>query len=74
MAGTSGFDDLIKDLGKLADNASKLDGLTVSIGATDTVADVAEKIRVEARRRGVANLTASELRGMAQDMHRSARR
>lgn len=70
----SGFDDLIKDLGKLADNAGKLDGLTVSIGATDTVADVEDKIRVEARRRGVTNLTASDLRGMAQDMHRSARR
>lgn len=72
MARKSGFDDLIKDLSKLADNASKLDGLTVSIGATDTVADVADKIRVEARRRGVTDLTASELRSMAQDMHRSA--
>ncbi|WP_457963230.1 hypothetical protein M1E17_17510 [Arthrobacter sp. D1-29] len=74
MARNSGFDDLIKDLGKLVDNASKLDGLTVSIAATDTVADVEKKLRAEASRRGVTNLSASELRGMAQDMHWSARR
>lgn len=74
MAGISGFDDLSKDLGKFVDNVAKLDGLTVSIQPSDTVANVEDKIRREVARRGVTGVTPSEVRSMAQDMHKEARR
>lgn len=73
MAGISGFDDLSKDLNDFVDNLSKLDGLTVSIDPSDTVANVEDKLRREVARRGVAGVMPSELRSMAKDMHSEAR-
>ncbi|MGG6382040.1 hypothetical protein [Paenarthrobacter sp. NEAU-H11] len=74
MAGISGFDEFSKGLSDFVDNVSKLDGLTVSIDRSDTVAMVEDKIRLEARRRGVTGLSAAEVRSMAIDMHSEARR
>lgn len=74
MAGISGFDDLSKDLNDFVDNLGKLDGLSVNIEPTDTVANVEDKLRREVARRGVTGVTPLELRSMAQDMHSEARR
>lgn len=74
MAGISGLGDFSKDLRKLGERVGKLNGLSVSIEPTDSVPTVVEKLKREIRRKGAYEPSASELRGMAQDMVNEARR
>lgn len=74
MVGISGMDDFMKGLNDYVDNIGKLDGLSVSIDpVADTVGKVEQKLRVELRRRGATGFSASEVRGMAEDLLRKAR-
>jgi hypothetical protein len=74
MAGISGLGDFSRDLRKLSEGVGKLDGLSISIVPTDSVPAVVEKLRREIRRKGAFEPSASELRGIAQDMVSEARR
>lgn len=74
MAGISGLGDFSRDLRKFSEGVGKLNGLSVSIEPTDSVSTVVEKLKREIRRKGAYEPSASELRGMAQDMVNEARR
>jgi hypothetical protein len=74
MAGISGLGDFSKDLRKLGERVGKLNGLSVRVEPTDSVPVVVEKLKREIRRKGAYEPSASELRGMAQDMVNEARR
>lgn len=68
------LDDLTKDLQNLSRQAQNINKVRITITATDTEASVTQKLKAEFKRQNAYEFTDKELREMARDELKKARR